>query len=625
MNRDILHLSRRVGRLRRSKRSDNPDSVIKFDRAKEELRQKTKAAKDFYFSVQLQGLLNSNPKKFWRSVLPQSNLPSSFTTDGGTLGDAADIANAFIDYFSSNFSSDNNILPPFSNHLHNLSIGNLTITAQGILNLILTLDAKKCSGPDCIPNSFLLRYSLWCARYLEVIYQKSVSTGTVPSSWKLGKVLPLHKSGDKHCFSNYRPISLTSPSCKILEHIIFKHIIQFLESNNILSDLQHGFRRGFSTVTQLIAFSHDISQNLDAGDQIDAIFIDFSKAFDTVIHSKLLYKLNIILNNPQLVDWISCFLSNRSQFVYFDSVASSVADISSGVPQGSVLGPLLFILYINDLPNNVRSNIRLYADDCVLYQVIKSPDDHILLNDSFTSFCNWCLSWQMNINYNKTVFLSFTNKLVPSDFNYSFNGLSLQRVYQYKYLGVLFTHNLSWSSHIDYVTSKALKKLGYLRRTLSGTPRETKLTVYKTLIRPVLEYASPVWNPYKQCEIDQLESVQKKAIRFIFRRYDSAFSPTSSLLSLNLSTLSSRRGNESLKLFYSIVHSSCKLSKDRYLTRSKPSSTRHYHDLNMTPFYARTNTFKFSFFPRTVEAWNNLPGHIRSLPSKEFLSAMNTF
>lgn len=172
------------------------------------------------------------------------------------------------------------------------------------------------------------------------------------------------------------------------------------------------------------------------------------------------------LNNPQLVHWISCFLSNRSQFVYFDSVASSPVKITSGVPQGSVLGPLLFLLYVNDLPDIVHSKIRLYADDCVLNNVIHSPNDHILLNDSFASFCNWCRSWQMNINYKKTVFLSFTNKLVLSDFNYSFNGLSLLRVYQYKYLGVLFTPNLSWSLHIDYITSKALKKLGYLRRTL---------------------------------------------------------------------------------------------------------------------------------------------------------------
>lgn len=377
-------------------------------------------------------------------------------------------------------------------------------------------------------------------------------------------------------------------------------------------------------MTQLIAFSHDISVNLDAGNQIDAIFIDFSKAFDTVIHSKLLYKLNKILNNPQLVHWISCFLTNRSQFVYFDSVASSPAEITSGVPQGSVLGPLLFLLYVNDLPDIVRSNIRLYADDCVLYQVIQSPNDHIFLNDSFASFCNWCRSWQMNINYKKTVFMSFTNRSVLSDFNYSFNGLSLQRVYQYKYLGVLFTHNLSWSHHIDYITAKALKKLGYLRRTLSAAPSDTKLAVYKTLIRPVLEYASPVWNPYNQCEIKQIESVQRKAIRFIFRRYDSAFSPTSALPSLNLSLLSSRRNIESLKLFHSIIYSSCKLSKDLYLTCSRPSSTRHYHPLNMTPFYARTNTFKFSFFPRTVELWNNLPGDIRSLPLNEFLLSINT-
>lgn len=392
----------------------------------------------------------------------------------------------------------------------------------------------------------------------------------------------------------------------------------FLESHQLLSNMQHGFRRGFSTTTQLVEFTHDIFLNLDLGNQVDAIFIDFSKAFDTVLHSKLLAKLDVILNNPQLVSWISSFLSSRSQFVSYRSTNSTAIDVTSGVPQGSVLGPLLFLIYLNDLPVCISSSIRFYADDCVLYEVIKTHADHYRLQESFAGFCDWCRTWQMNINFKKTVLMSFCSKS-PSAFDYSFDNRAVNRVLDYKYLGVIFTHNMTWSKHIDYVCNKALKKLGYLRRTLSKSPKETKLLLFKSLIRPIVDYASVVWNPYKQCEINRLEAIQKKAVRFICHRYDRDFSPSSTLSSLNLTSLSSRRRIESLKFLHSIVTSSVKLSNDKdYINFAPQSTTRSYHNLNLTPYYARTNMFKFSFFPRSIEDWNSLPGTIRSRPSSNF-------
>lgn len=245
----------------------------------------------------------------------------------------------------------------------------------------------------------------------------------------------------------------------MLEHITHKHIMVFLESHELLSHTQHGFRRGFSTTTQLVEFTHDILLNLDLGDQVDAIFIDFSKAFDTVLHSKLLAKLDIILNNPQLVNWISSFLSSRSQFVAYRSTNSATINVTSGVPQGSVLGPLLFLIYINDLPLCTSSPIRFYADDCVLYNVVKTHSDHYRLQESFAGFCNWCRTWQMSINFKKTVLMSFCNKS-PSVFDYTFDNRAVNRVFEYKYLGVIFTHNMSWSKHIEHICNKALKNWG---------------------------------------------------------------------------------------------------------------------------------------------------------------------
>lgn len=218
--------------------------------------------------------------------------------------------------------------------------------------------------------------------------------------------------------------------------------------------------------------------------------------------------------------------------------------------------------------------------------------------------------------------MTFTKRAAPVIATYSLNGSSLTRVRQYKYLGVTFTHNLSWSAHIDQTCSKALKKLGYLRRTMQKAPKDTKLLMYKTLVRPIIDYGATVWSPHNQNNIIKLEAVQKKAVRFIFRRYDRYFSPSSALPSLNLTLLSVRRDVESLKFLHNIINMFYRTSNTVCLSFAKPSSTRNFHELNLFPFYARTNTFKYSFFPRTIEVWNSLPGCLRSLPISEFESAL---
>lgn len=625
ITREILHLRRRIGRIRRSRvRGSSNYSHDLFISLVQELKSKMQAAKHFYFNTSLSNFLRSNPRKFWHSIIPKEQSPKSFIVGDIPCSDDYAIANHFNEYFSSVFNRGNGLAnePDFSVESTIPEISNLTFSASGICNQLLKLDCKKSSGPDTIPNTFLVRYAEWVSKYLHVIFTKSFSTGKVPNIWKKASVIPVFKSGDKQLFTNYRPISLTACTCKMFEHILCNHITSFIESHSLLSQSQHGFRRGYSTVTQLIEFVHSLASGINANSQTDVVFIDFSKAFDRVCHLKLMYKLRRLLNNDVIAAWIEDYLFGRTQNVLYNGCMSNETPVLSGVPQGSVLGPLLFSLFINDIVKGVPAKVRLYADDCVVYTTVNSCSDQILLQESLNKIVRWCDQWGMSINFNKCATMSFTCRRSSLLYEYKVDGVLINRVNYYKYLGVTLNAKLSWSEHIDGVCSKAMKKLGYLRRSLKSANTETKLLAYKTIIRPVLEYACEIWGPYRRSDIVKLESVQKKAVRFILSRYHPMFSPSAALPALSLSPLETRFRAIRMRTFHAIVNQNLRIPADHYLTFAGPSSLRSAHALNILPFSYRVDCFKFSFFPRCVDDWNALEGSARELPSNQFFQAL---
>ena len=295
------------------------------------------------------------------------------------------------------------------------------------------------------------------------IFTQSLCTGELPTEWTQANVAPIFKKGSKLQAVNYRPVSLTCITCKLFEHIICKHILAHLEDHKILTDLQHGFRSGRSCETQLVTTFQDLSQmHNKKGSQIDIAILDFSKDFDMVPHDGLLSKLKHYGIDEKIWLWIYNFLKkNRKQSVVVDGKQSSLIDVVPGVPQSTVLGPLLFLLHINDLPSVVSSEVRLFADDCLIYRNVKNKEDQIALQKDLNLLENWGNTWGMRFNAAKCNIMRVSRTHDPKLFSYSLTGQVLEEVMDAKYLGVTLSNDLEWSKHIETMTNKANSNLSF--------------------------------------------------------------------------------------------------------------------------------------------------------------------
>ena len=257
-------------------------------------------------------------------------------------------------------------MPPFIEHTDQV-LEHITVTEEEINDVIVNLDPNKASGPDLISNKMIKNVSRAIVKPLCILFNRSLREGVFPDIWKLGNLVPLFKKGDRSVSSNYRPVSLLSNIGKIQERIVFKHMYNHLVSNNLLFKYQSGFRPGHSTTFQLIDIFHHICQSFDEKQYSFMVFCDISKAFDKVWHKGLLFKLRQNGIKGNLLAWISNYLSSRKQSVQINSASSSLLSVNAGVPQGSVLGPLLFLVYVNDIAANLLSLVRLFADDSSLF------------------------------------------------------------------------------------------------------------------------------------------------------------------------------------------------------------------------------------------------------------------
>ena len=617
-------LKRKVDRL--YKKAKRYKTVLSWDRYKR-LRNTYQSSLDTAeatYKKDLSGSLSStqNTKHWWSTVKSllghggQDNYPAMTHPDNGTfICDNKGKASLFNNFFlSHNKIDDSNAKLPNNYPECLASLHEIVATEEEVLDQLKALDVNKATGPDEISPRLLNMAGETIVPSLTKLINLSLTSCKVPDSWKKANVTPIHKKGDKDKVNNYRPISLLPTVSKILEKIVFKHVYNFLHTNNLLSVHQSGFRPGDSTLNQLALIYHEICDALDKKKDVRIVFCDVSKAFDKVWHKGLLFKLFMIGIRGRLYEWFKDYLINRKQRVVIRGQSSEWGIIEAGVPQGSNLGPLLFLIFIDDLSKAVNCHIKLFADDTCLYVTVDDPNEASeSLNTNLNNVRKWANQWLVKFNAEKTKAMTVSNKhLVHPPIQ--FDGVTLENVNTHKHLGLIFSKDLSWSYHIDSIIKDASKMLDVMRMLKYDVDRKSLETIYFTYIRPKLEYACQIWDDCTTRESNKLENLQLYAARII----TGAKKGTSHELLYNdvsWSTLADRRTHVKLKYMHKIVHGNVPIFLSSVLPQVVgnvvPYRLRNRH--NLTQFQCRTEKFRKSFFPDGIRLWNNLDEEIKSI------------
>ena len=507
--------------------------------------------------------------------------------------------------FSSVFTSDDdNTLPDLGPSPYP-TMPDISISQAGVEKLMKRLKPHKATGPDGISAQLLKETSHQISPVITLLFRASLIQGSIPSQWKKAFVVPIHKKGCKSTPANYRPISLTAILSKLCEHVVHCAVIHHLIEHNILSDAQHGFRKRRSCETQLILTINDLAKGLNDKEQIDCILLDFAKAFDKVSHRRLLLKADYYGIRGTTLRWVESFLSDRTQQVVLEGQTSQEIKVTSGVPQGSALGPLLFLIYINDLPDSVEhSTTRLFADDCLLYRHIRSDQDCTNLQEDLDRLQEWESKWKMEFHPSKCQILRVTNKRKQVTGQYNIHGHDLEVVSSAKYLGLHIDCKLNFNSHVDTTVKKANSVTGFLRRNFKHCSRHIKQATYFTYVRPVVEYAATAWDPHTQRNINKIEMVQRRCARYVTGDFNQTSSVTAMLNNLQWHSLQDRRLHSRLAMMYRIRFNLVDIAWQSYLSE-RTSATRG-HGSRLQTFRCSNQAYASSFFPRTCKDWNSL-------------------
>uniref|UniRef100_A0A1I8BRZ4 Reverse transcriptase domain-containing protein n=1 Tax=Meloidogyne hapla TaxID=6305 RepID=A0A1I8BRZ4_MELHA len=420
------------------------------------------------------------------------------------LHNDTDKCNAFAEHFSKCFNNNSYNVPPFNGPInHNQPvIEDIDFDVVSILEILKRLPNKESTSPDGLSYRFLKNCHMSLALTITELFRLSLDSGELPKIWKESIVIPIHKKGDKTYPDNYRPISLTCCLCRVMEKIVNQRITDFLNTNKLFSDNQFGFIKGRSTTTQLISTLDEWYEAINNKPNIDCIYIDFKKAFDTVPHNLLLNKIFQIGIRGKLFKWISSFLSERTFKVKIQNTYSNETPVLSGVPQGSVLGPLLFLIYINDLPDKIPKTVKakLFADDLKIYGFHKAKKDKTDIHKTIKVIEDWTELWGLTISLEKT-FIVYIGKNNPKE-QYKLGNNTIIEVETISDLGILIDNKLKFSEHINNITRNAYLRMRQLFKYIKSRRIKVWVNIYKSYVRPLLEYAPEMQATNKRHSVD---------------------------------------------------------------------------------------------------------------------------
>lgn len=516
-NRDLKRLLKEKNKYRIIyKKYKNPLDKISYNITKQRSIHLIKSCYQSYISL-IESSIKSNPKIFWSFIKQKrkfvSSYPSKMSYNNATGASNDEICNLFASCFSSGFDNINTGYVSNNSVTHNLTatLHDIYLSENEVERVLKGLDWRKGAGSDGIPAIFVLRCADVLALPLTLIFNKSLSKGQFPSAWKEALILPLFKDGNRSDVGNYRPISILPIFGKVLESLIYPVIYWHVKP--YLIPQQHGFINSRSTATNLACYVTDLVSAVDSRSCADVIYTDFSKAFDKVDHMILISKLSSQFGfHGNVLKWCQSYLANRKFKVVINGQSSDVFDISSGVPQGSHLGPLFFNLFINDVAHCFRhSTFYLYADDLKIVKRVDNILDCTHLQEDIDRFVDWCSDNRMVLNIKKCHFIRFTRKKEPFTYMYKIKNQPLNEVTEIRDLGVHFDKKLTFNVHIDKLVNKCFKMLGFvIRNTKTFKSPHSKILIYNALIRSSLEYCSVIWSPRYEVHIKRVESVQKR-------------------------------------------------------------------------------------------------------------------
>ena len=585
-----------------------------FKRNRNKLRRLTRKLRKCY-QKRLATTVKENPKAFWAysrsTVKLKDKVRDLERPDGSLASEDSEKAEILSSFFAGVFTAETDDTDtPHLARRQQKSLDDIHITPERVQQKLRELRVTSSPGPDGFHPRILKELASVLSVPLCKLFQKSMDTGVLPGDWKVAEVVPIFKKGSRSKPSNYRPVSLTAIPSKVMESVLRDSIVAHLVETGQLNQAQHGFVEKRSCVTQLLTSLDCWTKALEESLPVDVAYLDFSKAFDSVPHRRLLQKLDDLGIRGKVLRWIQSFLSGRKQRVRVKGALSDWTPVTSGIPQGSVLGPVLFVLFVNDLPDELQCSVKLFADDTKIFGDVTTKELRDRFQEDLAHLASWSETWLLPFNVSKCSILHLGRNNIKE--NYKLHQHYLSNSHTEKDLGVHIDEDLKFRRQAAYAVSKANQILGAIRRAFVHMDAKTLPLLYKSLVRPHLEYANIIWGPFNKADQVLVERVQRRATRLIPSLRDLSYE--NRMRKLKLPSLMYRRKRGDILYMYKLVHGHLGIAKED-LFQDPPLIATRGHRFKVAKPRAISRMRRNHFAVRVVTDWNSLPHDVVEAPS----------